>query len=191
MQMQDKHKEFAVKCFAKYMQLNEVTDAFIQQFQHDLPQPPEPPEAPNFAKDITGIDCQFNQDEYIAKNLGIVEQRYIKTYGNQAQKKLEEDHQRLIEDLKKDFKQQWTNDREKEYDRQLNLHRIELKDHGRKLKSELSNQLRRFNITHTQFPEKYRQLFEQTRAEFFQIQHNDNLPNNEDIRVELERVLTN
>ena len=188
MQLQEKHKEFAVKCFAEYMQLNEVTDAFIEQFQPDLPQPPAPPEPPSFAKDITGIDCKFNQDEYVAHNMDVVKEQYMKTYGNQAQKKLAEDHHRLIEDLKKDFKKQWTYDRKKQYDRQLDLHRMELNDHSRKLKSDLSNQLRRFNITHSQFPEKYRQLFEQTRAEFFQIQHNDNLPNNEEIRVELETI---
>ena len=71
---------------------------------------------------------------------------------------------------------------------QLDKYKLDVDNHNKKLRNELSNQLRRFNITHTQFPEKYRQLFEQTRAEFFQIQHNDNLPNNEDIRVELETI---
>ncbi len=40
MKLQDHHNEFAVKCFAEYMQRSDVTHAFMQEFEHDLPKPP-------------------------------------------------------------------------------------------------------------------------------------------------------
>ena len=39
MKLQEKHKEFAVKCFARFMTRSEVVDAFIEEFSDDLPQP--------------------------------------------------------------------------------------------------------------------------------------------------------
>ena len=35
MKLQDHHNEFAVKCFAEYMQRSDVTHAFMQEFEHE------------------------------------------------------------------------------------------------------------------------------------------------------------
>ena len=41
MNLQEHHREFAVKCFAEYMQRSDVAHAFMQEFEHDLPKPPQ------------------------------------------------------------------------------------------------------------------------------------------------------
>ena len=43
MKLTEKHREFAVKCFAKFMTRTETTNAFMQEFAHDLPPPPQTP----------------------------------------------------------------------------------------------------------------------------------------------------
>ena len=40
MQLNENHKKFTVKCFAEYMIIRDVVDAFIREFKNDLPQPP-------------------------------------------------------------------------------------------------------------------------------------------------------
>ena len=39
MQLNENHREFTLKCFAKYMTFREVVDTFIREFKDDLPQP--------------------------------------------------------------------------------------------------------------------------------------------------------
>ena len=188
MKLQENHKEFAVRCYAKYMKTIDIVDAFMEKFQHDLPQPPPEPEPPNYEQEVTGIDYQFNRDEFIAKNMENVEKRYIKTYGDQAGKKLEEDSEKLIEEFGNDFEKDWEKVRQRKRNEQMDKYETEVNNYNRSLKNNLSNQLRRLNITHTQFPEKYRQLFNQTRSEFFQSHINEDLLNNKNIRHELEII---
>lgn len=188
MKLQEKHKEFAVRRYAKYMKTNDVVQALIEEFPNELPQPPPPPKLLEYEKEIEGIDYQYNRDEYVAKEMVVMEQRYINTYDNEAQVKFEQDYSRLLEDLQKDFDLFWRKEREKSLDELLYKHRSKEKDFYKELSSELSNQLRRLNITHTQFPEKYRKLFNETRAEFFNSQCNENLPDNENIIDELETI---
>ena len=39
MKLEEKHKEFVVKCFARFMTLTTIVDAFMDEFEDDLPQP--------------------------------------------------------------------------------------------------------------------------------------------------------
>ena len=39
MKLEEKHKEFVVKCFARFMTLTTIVDAFMDEFADDLPQP--------------------------------------------------------------------------------------------------------------------------------------------------------
>ena len=41
MKLNEQHKEFAVKCFARFMTRTEVVKAFLKEFENDLPPPPE------------------------------------------------------------------------------------------------------------------------------------------------------
>ncbi len=41
MNLKEKHKEFAVKCYANFMQPSAIIDAFMQEFQDDIPKYPQ------------------------------------------------------------------------------------------------------------------------------------------------------
>ena len=41
MKLDEKHKQFAVKCFARFMTRTKVVEAFLEEFADDLPPPPE------------------------------------------------------------------------------------------------------------------------------------------------------
>ena len=63
-----------------------------------------------------------------------------------------------------------------------------LRYHHEKVKTELSNQLRRLNITHRQFPKKYRDLFNQTREQYFNDYRCENLGTDDNVLKELETL---
>ena len=69
MKLQDHHNEFAVKCLADYMQRSDVANAFMQEFEHDLPKPPPPPEPPNYDEEVTGAEYQFSKNEYVKNKM--------------------------------------------------------------------------------------------------------------------------
>ena len=170
------------------MKTNDVVQALIEAFADELPQPPQQPKLLDYEKEVQGIDYQYNKDEYVAEQMIVMKQRYCDTYGSKGQAKLEQDYQRLIQDFEKDFDQNWRKERKEQLNDLLHKHSLEERDFYKKLSLELSNQIRRLNITHTQFPEKYRKLFNETRAEFFNRQGKQNLPNNENIINELETI---
>ena len=47
MKLQEKHNEFAVKCFARFMKPSQVAEALIGEFSQDIPKP-KPPELPSY-----------------------------------------------------------------------------------------------------------------------------------------------
>ncbi len=188
MKLQDKHNEFAVKCYAKYMKTNDVVQALIEGFADELPQPPLPPKLLDYEKEVEGIDYQYSKNEYVTEQMKEIKHRYFKTYENKGHTKLKQHYERLIQDIEKDFDLNWREKRKERLNDLLHKHSLEEKDFYKKLSSELSNQIRRLNITHTQFPEKYQKLFNETRAEFFKCQGNQNLPNNDNILNELETM---
>ena len=69
MNLQEHHREFAVKCFAEYMQRSDVAHAFMQEFEHDLPKPPPPPEPPNYEEEIAGVEYQLSRNEYVKNKM--------------------------------------------------------------------------------------------------------------------------
>lgn len=132
MKLQEKHKEFAVTCYARFMTRTEVVEAFIEEFADDLPEP---------------------------LPLAEIEQSYKPT-------------DNLAEDKRK----------------HLANHQNVVKNHNKKVKRNLSNQLRRFNITHRQFPDKYCTLFDQIRMEYFSSYRSESLENTDDVALELETL---
>ena len=188
MKLQDKHNEFAVKCYAKYMKTNDVVQALIEEFADEFPQPPPPPKLLDYEKEVEGIEYQCSKDEYVAEQLVEIKHRYFTLYDNKGYAKFKKDEQILIQDFEKDFDLNWREKRKERLNDLLHKHSLEEKDFYKKLSSELSNQIRRLNITHTQFPDKYRKLFNETRDEFFKCQGNQNLQNNENILNELGTI---
>ena len=95
MKLQDKHREYAVKCYAAFMQPSDMLDAFMLKFQDEIPELQQ-------LKVIQDTEEYNYQDEQNKKNI----------------------------------------------------------------KEKLRNQLRRYDIRHQELPEKYRELFNQTRQEY-------------------------
>ena len=65
----------------------------------------------------------------------------------------------------------------------------EVEKHYKQVKRDISSQLRRLNIIHRQFPEKYRALFNQTREQYFNDYRGENLGIAENVLKELEVLL--
>ena len=193
MTLQDHHKEFAVKCFAEYMQRSDVVDAFILEFENDLPQPPPPPELPNYEEEMAGVEYQFSRNEYVNEKMDEMRIRYYKLYDLDAHVKRKKDEAYYIEKFGMDFDKEWKKEREKVHEEQLSEYQLTLDNHYIHIRKELSNQLRRFNITHTRFSEKYRQLFNESRDAFLKGRIDDNitdvgLTQDENIQQELEII---
>ena len=69
--------------------------------------------------------------------------------------KFEKEEANYIEKFKLEFEKEWQKEREEIYAEQLSEYQVILDNHDMQIRKELSNQLRRLNITHSQFPEKY------------------------------------
>ena len=193
MNLQEHHREFAVKCFAEYMQRSDVAHAFMQEFEHDLPKPPPPPEPPNFEEEIAGVEYQFSREEYIKNNMDEISSRYFKMYGIDAHIKRKKEEANYIEKFKLEFDKEWQKERKKMYQEHLSEYQLILDNHYMQIHKELSNQLRRLNITHTQFPEKYRKLFNESRDAFLKSKRDNNmtdagLAQDDNIQQELETI---
>ena len=131
----------------------------------------------------------YNQTAYNEQKLEEVRKRYTQTHGfMKAENKLSRVKKRFVGVFENDFDQELQKELDEQHKQLLEKHNLEVNKHNRDLKAELSNQLRRLNIKHPQFPEKYRQLFIQTRDEFLQNQRINNIPINENILQELESI---
>ena len=53
MKLEEKHKEFVVKCFARFMTLTEILGAFMEEFEDDLP-PPDMSDIPTLDQWMAG-----------------------------------------------------------------------------------------------------------------------------------------
>lgn len=159
MKLQEKHKEFAVKCFARFMTRSEVVDAFIEEFSDDLPQPPT----------LTECTVEYKWDIYFDS---LSPEELDKIADNEGPDDEMPDIELSVEQKKEVYG---------EYQEARNYH-------NEKVKTEISNQLRRLNITHRQFPKKYRDLFNQTREQYFNDYQCENPGTDDNILKELETL---
>ena len=158
MKLKEKHKEFVVKSFACFMKLTDIVKAFIEEFEDELP-PLGIPETLNIDEIMEEPlnDSELrSKSEFIAMYLKENLKAFDEEYGNDADKKLNESALAA-------FDARRANTYIDNYNRYFNQKRGE---HERQLRQELFNQCRRLDINHRQFPEKYRDLFNQTRDEF-------------------------
>ena len=188
MKLKEEHNEFAVKCFARFMKPSQVAETLIEAFPQDFPQP-KPPELPSFQQKKEGIVYQFEKDEFVAQRQGEMRGRLSKVAGySNAEEILTIDKRKFVEVFEDEFDQQLQKELDERNNQLLHKHNLEVEKHNKDLKAELSNQLRRLNIKHPQFPMKYRQLFTQTRDEFLQNHRTTSRPINENIPQELESI---
>ena len=58
MKLKEKHKQFVVKSFACFMKLTDIVDAFIEEFEHELP-PAEMPQVPDVDEFLGHLDDEW------------------------------------------------------------------------------------------------------------------------------------
>ena len=185
MKLQEKHKEFAVRCFARFMTRTEVVEAFIEEFADDL-SPPEISKLPQVQIDMEILEEQLGREATIASDLEWYQERYEELYGSQAKEKFEADYEKIRAEAEAEHPpSDYTSETAQEH---YEKHQEEVEEHNERVKRELSNQLRRLNRTHCQFPEKYRDLFDHARKEYFSSYQSENLQNPENVTFELETL---
>ena len=169
------------------MTRKQVTVAFIEEFAHELPQPPS---IPKLNPEEINQQYQREKQEYVDNHMQGLRHDYQEMYEDEekAEEIYQEDTQGLREKQNELYEILYPHDDEKECKDQLEKYNQEVEEHYKKLKNELSNQLRRFNITDTQFPEKYRQLFDQIREEFILNYRSENLQDTDKVQLELETI---
>ena len=189
MRLEEKHKEFAVICFARFMTRTEVIDAFIEEFANDLPESPSMPEFPydeeRYANDDS-IEAKLAKDQFITDNLRDYGERYGKAYPNVSSEKFDADLEQIRAEIEQSYKPK--NDFAEDKRKHRANYQKKVRKHREKVKHNLSNQLRRLNITHPQFPNKYRALFEASREQYFNDYRSENLGVAENVLTELETL---
>ena len=180
MKLKEKHKQFVVISYARFMKLTDIIDAFLEEFEDELP-PLGIPETLNIdqimAEPLNDSELS-SRSEFIAAYLKKHLKAFDEKYGKDADDKLNESALAAFDTY-----------REGRYIRNYKLHYTkERADHQRQLRQELFNQFRRLDINHRQFPEKYRDLFNQTRDEFCANYRTLNLTTPTNIAQELETL---
>ena len=166
--LQEHHKTFAVKCFAHFMTRNEVVIAFMNEFPEDLPK------SPTESNENLSANEQAKIDNHIAKELDQYKGFYLRTDFNRGIQKFKKDLPKLTEEIVKKYHEP----RDKEID----------EEHKRKVKRKISDQIRRYNIDHIEFPKKYKELFEQTRQEYVNHLLNIENENGDFLKKELQKM---
>lgn len=180
MKLEEKHKEFVVKCFARFMKLTDIVNAFIEKFEDELPSPdlpkiPTPDEI--LAEDLSEEDLDEKLkfiDRYLEKH----REAFQKEYGDEADKMLKK---RASEEFDTGFVDDYTYYYESQ-------HIQARREFPKQLRENLFNRFRRLNIEHPQFPNKYRALFNETRDAFCANYRIPDLNNPENLERELETI---
>ena len=158
MKLEEKHKEFVVKCFARFMTLTNIVDAFLEEFEDDLP-PPDMSEAITveylMAEPLNDFDVE-DKSEFVVGFIEEFEEEFKEEYGDEAEKRL---NQEALEEYETLRQMRFTKMAKESRD-------YILTEHEEELRKSLFNRFRRFDIDHRQFPDKYRALFNETRDEF-------------------------
>ena len=121
MRLQEKHKEYAVKCYARFMTRSEVVEAFIEEFADDLPEPPPVSEFPygeEDYKDDDSIEAKLAKDNFIADRLADYGARYEKAYRNNSLEKFNEDLDKIHAEIEQVYnrKNDFLEDKQKHLD---------------------------------------------------------------------------
>ena len=180
MKLTEKHKQFVVKSYACFMKLTDIVEAFTEEFEDELP-PLEIPEVPNI-------------DEIIAQPLDDSELRgrseFIANYVRKNLKAFDEEYGKDTDDkLNESALAAFNTQRAERYIKNYKMYFMQERvNHEKQLRQNLFNQFRRLDITHRQFPEKYRDLFNQTREEFCANYRTSNLMTPANIAQELETL---
>ena len=196
MKLEEKHKEFVVRHFARFTKLTGIVEAFMEKFEDELPPPdldPDLKEIPSLGdmidEELANADLpdeDYPDEEepnfksyFIAKFITEHQEEFQKEHGDEADKILNE---RAHHEFEYDLRRQCV------YTRRELIQRREdaLINHKKELEKNLFNRFRRLHIDHPQFPNKYRALFIQTRDEHCANYRTQDLSSSENLTRELE-----
>ena len=177
MNFEDKHKEFAVKCFAQYMKRADVVKAFMEEFLYDI-----------------AVACTkaYTEKVPIKAVEDLMKEIIIDVINNSTYDMLERismlqsELETLIE-MAQEGQNNVTQRHITEHQQLINLTE-HVQTYTKEQKNSLSTRLRRLDITHNQFPAKYRELFTKTRNEYFEYYRGDKSNVDDKIVMELETL---
>ena len=180
MQLKEKHKQFVVKSFACFMKLTDIVDAFIEEFEDELPIPkiPEIPSIDQIMAEPLDDSELRSRSEFIAMYVRQNLKAFDEKYGKETDEKLNASALAAFNERRADKYI-------KNYQIYFNQERAA---HEKQLRQDLFNQFRRLDITHRQFPEKYRDLFNQTREQYCANYRTLKLTTSANIAQELETL---
>ncbi|MDE0018227.1 MAG: hypothetical protein OXU51_18745 [Candidatus Poribacteria bacterium] len=180
MKLKEKHKQFVVKSFASFMKLTDIVDAFIEEFEDELP-PLGIPDIPSIdqimAEPLDDSELRSRSEfiaMYVKKNLKAFDEKYGK-----------DTDEKLNASALAAFNERRADRYIKNYQLYFNQERAA---YEKQLRQDLFNQFRRLDINHRQFPEKYRDLFNQTREQYCASYRVPDLTNPESLARELETL---
>lgn len=182
--LQEHHKQFAVKCFAQFMTRTQVVNTFIQEFQDELPKPPTQQQNQQNPDDI---DNQLDKEKYFDDWARHYYQDYQTTYGGDAEHKYQQDLPKIQQQIEKNYAELQQKQQGRTHTQQNEIRQQQTEEHNKKLRKQISNQLKVYNITHSRFPDKYKDLFKQTRQQFIENERDPD-SNHDDIINELENI---
>ena len=144
MKLEEKHKEFVVRCFARFMKLTSIVDAFLEEFEDDLP-PPDMSEAITveylMAEPLNDFDVE-DKSEFVVGFIEEFEEEFKEEYGDEAEKRL---NQEALEEYETLRTMRFTKMAKESRD-------YILTEHEEELRKSLFNRFRRFDIDHRSVP---------------------------------------
>ena len=183
MKLDEKHMQFAVTCYAQFMPTGKVVSAFMEEFADELPKPP-----PLQTDNEEDLEQQINKDEYIADWLRHYHRKYQEIYGNIAEQKFEQDLPKINEQIEKDYGKLTQKQQDRTHKQNQEEQQQVIDEFNKDLRNNLINNLRRYSITHSRFPNKYRELFYQARQQYIDSYRNQNDSVPDTITAELESI---
>ncbi len=183
MKLEEKHKVFVVEHFARFMKLTDIVEAFMEEFEEDLPpfKGAEICSVQELFEGLLEIDEDGEKQEFIEKFIEAHTEEFQEAYGDEADQKL---NARALEEYEDDRQAEARN-----YHNQLQREAEEGRQrHLKDLQQNLFNRFRRLDIDHPQFPKKYRALFQKTRKEYCENYRIQALSNPQNLATELETL---
>ena len=196
MKLEEKHKEFVVRHFARFTELTDIVEAFMEKFEDELPLPdldPDLAEIPSLDDmidealanaDLPEEDILYEgkpnfKSYFISRFITEHREEFQEEHGDEADKILNE--QALIE-----FEYELRSECFNKHKELREEREIALINHKKEVQKNLFNRFRRLHIDHPQFPNKYRALFIQTRDEHCANYRTQDLSISENLTRELE-----
>lgn len=171
MKFQERHKYFALDCFAQFMTRQETTEAFIEKFTDDLPKPPEKPKQPS-------EQYEKRKEAHVTSELRSELHACKHEDPQNGEKQFNENKEQFRKALQEYY------DAENLEEHLTEIHEEQTFEHECKLYRQISNQIRRYDIKDTQFPHKYINHFNKKRKEYYKKQ----TQNIDNVKEELELI---